>query len=56
MTVTKITNYIVTLQGTPEELNGVRYAAQYQQANDTSSTLNNTQVAAVAAFETALEE
>lgn len=55
MTVTKTTTTQVTISGTAEEINAVRYAAQYQQANDTSGTLNSTQSTAVAALETALE-
>lgn len=55
LTVTKTTTDNVAISGTPEEINALRYSAQYQQANDTTGTLNTAQVAAVAAFETALE-
>ncbi len=54
MTVNKATNYTVTIEGTPAEIDAVRYAAQYQQANDTTHTLTDAQADAVVALQDAL--
>lgn len=55
LTVTKVDTATVTISGTLEEIDALRYSAQYQQANDTTHTMNTAQAAAIVAFETALE-